>query len=234
MSHSVDPNAFKSFSFQPMPAPGTVPPYRPLPSREYIKPHEREIDASYDLWDKVRPLFTGRRQYEGRLEPEVPAGRYVCRPLFGGLVKLKERGAHRPYVYLVLVVACGQHQGKLVAKYWRYGEDPAGVLARDCKDMGVKVDWLDRGCSFRSGGVVVRVAPITNEPKSPVEVAYLVALANLFPEEIWPSEADRPSAKKARAEAMRHAVAAAASLDVDGPGYEQHGAGQRDEPPAAP
>ncbi|GEM_PF-7010010 len=233
MSHSVDPNAFKSFSFQPMPSPGTVPPYRPLPSREYIKPHEREIDASYDVWDKVRPFFTGRRQYEGRLELEVPAGRYVCRPLFCGLVKLKERGAYRPYFYLVLVVACGKHQGKLVAKYWRYGEDPAGVFARDCKDMGVKADWFDRGCGFRSGGVVVRVAPITNEPKAPVEVAYLVALANAFPEEIWPCEADRPSVKKARAEAMRHAVAAA-SLDVDGLGYGQHGAGQRDEPSAAP
>jgi len=234
MARSIDSNSFTDFTFQPLPEPGTVPPYRPLPSREYIKPHEREIDASYDLWDKIRPLFTGRRQFEGRLEPEVPAGRYVCRPLFGGLVKLKERGAYRPYSYLVLVVACGQHRGKLVAKYWRYGEDPAGIFARDCKDMGVKADWLDRGCGFRSGGIVVRVAPITNEPKAPVEVAYLVALANAFPEEIWPSEADRPSVKKARAEAMRHAVAAAASLDVDGAGHEQHGAGQSNEPPAAP
>jgi hypothetical protein len=78
------------------------------------------------------------------------------------------------------------------------------------------------------------VAPITNEPKAPVEVAYLAALANLIPEEIWPSEADRPSAKKARAEAMRSAVAAAASLDVYGAGRQQHGSDQSNEPPAAP
>jgi hypothetical protein len=235
MANPVDSNVIADCSFPPLPEPGTVSTYRPLPPREYIRPQEREIDASYDLWDKVRPLFTGRRQFEGRLELEVPAGRYVCVPLFGGLVKLNERGAYRPYFYLVLVVACGPHQGKLVAKYWRYGEDPAGVFARDCKDMGLKADWLDRGCGFRSGGVVVGVAATSNEPKAPAEVAYMASLAHLIPEEIWPSDADKPSVKKARAHAMRSAVAAAASRNAAGAGYEQHGAshGHANEPPAA-
>jgi hypothetical protein len=236
MAHPVDPKSYPQISFEPLPEPGTFKPYRPRPSREYIKSTERVIDPSYDLWDKVRPHFTGRREFEGRLELEVPAGRYVCVPLFGGLVKLSERGAYRPYSYLVLVVACGPHQGKLVAKYWRYGDDPASIFARDCKDMGLKADWLDRGCGFRSGGVVVGVAPTSNEPRAPVEVAYMASLANLVPEEIWPSESDKPSVKKARAQAMRSAVAAAASLNAAGAGHEQHGASRvnANVPPAAP
>lgn len=234
MPRSIDSSSFSDFTFQPLPEPGTFAPYRPLPSCDYVKAGEREIDAAYDLWDKVRPLFTGRRQFEGRLTPEVPAGRYICKPLFGGLVKLHEQRSYRPYFYLVLVVACGPHRGKLVAKYWRYGEDPAGIFTRDCTDMGVKADWLDRGCEFRSGGVVVRLAPVTDQPRAPLEVAYLASLANLVPEDIWPSVDDRPSVKKARAQAMRSEAAAAASLDVDGPGYEQNGADQRTGPPAAP
>jgi hypothetical protein len=234
MTHPVDPKSSPTFSFPPIPEPGTFKPWRPRPSHEYIRSAERVIDPGYDLWDKVRPLFTGRREFEGRLEPEVPAGRYVCVPLVGGLVKLNERGSYRPYFYLVLVVACGPRKGRLVAKYWRYCEDPAGVFARDCRDMGLKADWLDRGCGFRSGGVVVRVAPITNEPRAPVEVAYMASLANLIPEDIWPSESDKPSVKKARAQAMRSAVAAAASLNAAGAGHEQHGESHVSGPPVAP
>ncbi len=214
------------FPGSPFPDPSTYKPYRPLPPQDYIKPEERETAASYDLRDKVRPIFTGPRRFEGFLKPEVPPGRYVCRPLFGGLVKLKEGEFYRPYLYLVLVVALGPQIGKLVAKYWRYLEDPAGVFARDCKNTGIRASWLDRGCGFRSGGVVVHVASANPDGHSPVE------LAGLIPEEIWPSEADKPSVKKARAEAMRSAVAAAASLDVGGAGHEHRGVNRASDPGA--
>ena len=226
-------NSSSMFPSPPFPEPGKFKPHRPQPSRNYIKPKERVIAADYDLWDKLRPVITGRRPFEGFLEPEVPAGRYACRPLFGGLVKLKdEDDEYIPHRYLILAVAAGPHTGKVIAKYWPYNGDPGGIFARDCKDMGLHMDWLDNGCEFSSGGVLVRVTPVNPDCKKPVEVSYLASLVNLIPEEIWPTAEDKPSAKKSRALEKKLAIAAAESLDVDENGHEQEESSQDGKPPA--
>ena len=52
----------------------------------------------------------------------------------------------------------------------------------------------------------------------------ITKLASIIPEAIWPTEADKPSVRRAqsRALATRSAVAAAASLNASGAMHEKH------------
>lgn len=187
---------------------------KPKLPQDYITKEDRNV-AGFDPWASLQVASLERRQFEGRLEPEVPAGTYVCKPLFARLVTLPDGTRPSPYYCLVLVVAIGLQRGKLIAQYWPYPGEPWDLFERDCRAMGMDSAWFDDGCTFESGAILVRVDQLRRNDRPCKEVAVITKLSSALPEQIWPTAADKSSVRRAReamAEVAQHTVAAAAAL----------------------
>lgn len=208
-----------------------------IPPETLIAAQDRDL-SGYDLWSDLLLKREFARPFEGRLPMQVPGGRFICKPIIAQLQKVAEAKGLIPYFCLAMVVAVGPHKGKIVPWYWRYPGDRDDDFWRDCRNAGIHPDHMDLGCGFTGGGLHVVVRDVQRGKYSFRQVSSVTKLTGLFPEEIWPSEADKPSVKQraALAAARAAAVAAAASLNAAGAGHEQHGASRvnANVPPAAP
>ena len=191
------------------------------PPESLITPEDRDV-REYDLWENLVLKREFARPFEGRLPMQVPAGCYVCKPVIGQLQKVPEARGPIPYYCLAMVVAVGRHKGKIIPWYWPYPGKEHDDFWLDCQAAGVDPDHMDLGCGFAAGGLHVVVREVQEGKHSYRKVSSVTKLASLIPEAIWPTVADKPSVRAARTQAMRGAVAAAASLNADGAAHEQH------------
>jgi len=162
------------------------------------------------------------RPFEGWLPMQVPVGCYVCRPVIGQLQKLLEARGPVPYYLLATVVAVGPHEGSIVPWYWPYPCQGDDKFWRDCEAAGIDPNLMDHGCSFTAGALQLVVRRVRKGKDWCREVSSVTNLASVIPEAIWPTEADKPSVKKARTHTTRSAVAAAASLHAGVTSHQQH------------
>lgn len=167
--------------------------------------------SGYDLWGRLRTEFTTRVQLTGRLRLEVPAGAFVCKPLLAQLVKLPADLRPCPHYCLVTVVAAGPQRGKLIPVYWPYPGEVGDAFDRDCKATGLHPNMFDFPSGFTSGGLVVRVDEVRRGKSRSCEVVSVMRLAGLIPEDAWPTDADKPSSRRARSRAVESTAAIAAA-----------------------
>ena len=194
-----------------------------IPPESLITPEDRDV-RGYDLWGDLVVTRESARPFEDRVPMQVTAGRYVCKPVIGQLQKLFDARGPTPYFCLVMVVAVGQHKGKIVPWYWPYPGKGDDDFWRDCGAAGFDLDHMDLGCGFAGGGLHVVVRKVRKGKEWCCEVSSVTKLASIIPEAIWPTVADKPSVRRAqsRALAIRSAVAAAASLNAGGAVHEKH------------
>ena len=193
-----------------------------IPPESLITPEDREV-RGYDLWSDLVVTRDCDRPFDARLPMQVPAGRYACKPVIGQLQKVLEARGLAPYYLLVMVVTAGPHKGKIVPWYWSYPCKGDDTFWRDCETAGIDPNHMDHGCGFAAGGLHVVVREVQKGKDWCHEVSSITKLASIVPEAIWPTEADKPSVRRAqsRALATRSAVAAAASLNVSGAVHEK-------------
>lgn len=187
---------------------------KPKLPRDYITKEDCNL-AGFDPWAPLRVAKRQLRQFDGRLEPEVPAGTYICKPLFARLVTLPNGRRASSYYCLVMVVAVGPYQRKLIAQYWPYPGEPWDQFERDCGALGIDRAWFDEGCTFESGAILVRVDHLRRSNRPCKEVMVVARLSSALPEEIRRTAAEKPTVQrdwKAITEELKQKAAAAAAL----------------------
>ena len=194
-----------------------------IPPESLITPEDRDV-RGYDLWGDLVVTREFARPFGDRVPMQVTAGRYVCKPVIGQLQKSREARGPTPYFCLVMVVAVGQHKGKIVPWSWPYPGKGDDDFWRDCRAAGIDPNDMDLGCDFAGGGLHVVVREVRKGKEWCCEVSSVTKLSSVIPEAIWPTEADKPSVRwaQSRALATRSAVAAAASLNAGVASHQQH------------
>ena len=193
-----------------------------IPPESLITPEDRDV-RGYDLWSDLVLKPASPRPFGGRVPMQVLAGHYVCMPVVGQLQKVLEARGPAPYYLLAMVVAVGPHKGKIVPWYWPYPCRGNDDFWRNCEAAGIDPNHMDDGCGFAGGGLLVVVREVQKGKDWCREVSSVTKLSSVIPEAIWPTEADKPSVRRAqsRALATRSAVAAAASLNAIGAVHEK-------------